>query len=392
MYNIGIISSQNQLLAHWKDRFLSSMLENTWKILLVEDDEDDFLLVKGMLDSLKKNQYELSWVQTFGDALETLNGDAFSVALIDQFLGEDTGLDVIRTGIVHNPKTPFILLTGNDSYDLDIEAARAGATDYLVKGEISALVLERAIRYAISRKKNEQEILKNAEQIEVHHRLIQQREIERLNIARELHDGPLQEMISTSFILKEALHETDETDQESFLRQKVEETLDALQKQIRDIRTFCSDLRPPSLTPYGLASAIRSHLDKFQDKHPNITFYLALDQDRQSLPEHVRLALFRIYQELLNNVIRHSEAYEVSIRLSVTENNIEIEVSDNGVGFYVPGNWLDFARSGHLGMVGILERADAVGGVVTINSEISKGTSVIVSIPCSKIEASKVNV
>ncbi|RPI83880.1 MAG: response regulator [Chloroflexi bacterium] len=368
------------------------MLENTWKILLVEDDEDDFLLVKGMLDSLKKNQYELSWVQTFDDALETLNGDAFSVALIDQFLGEDTGLDVIRTGMVQNPKTPFILLTGNDSYDLDIEAARAGATDYLVKGEISALVLERAIRYAISRKKNEQEILKNAEQIEVHHRLIQQREIERLNIARELHDGPLQEIISTSFILKDALHETAETDQVAFLRQKVQEALETLQKQIRDIRTFCSDLRPPSLTPYGLAAAIRSHLDKFQDKHPNITFYLALDQDRQSLPEHVRLALFRIYQELMNNIIRHSEAFEVSIRLSVTEDNVEIEVSDNGIGFYVPRNWLDFARSGHLGMVGILERADAVGGIVTINSEISKGTSVVVSVPCSKIEASKVEV
>lgn len=359
------------------------MLESIWKILLVEDDEDDYLLIKSMLDSSKKNQFRLTWVSSYEEAIQQLESGPFSVGLIDQFLGSRTGLDVIRTGLALNPRIPFILLTGNDSYDLDMEATSAGATDYLVKGELSALILERAIRYAISRKKIEEEIIKSGEQIEVHHRLIQQREIERLNIARDLHDGPLQEIISTSFLLKEALQESNGPQHEEYLRQKVGEAVDALQKQIRDIRTFCSDLRPPSLTPYGLASAIRSHLDGVKTKYPEIKFQVELEQDRQSLSESVRLALYRIYQELLNNIIRHSNATEVAIRLSIIDERVELEVRDNGIGFSVPTNWLDFARRGHLGMVGILERAEAVGGEVSFHSEMNKGTRVLVIIPCA---------
>jgi PAS domain S-box-containing protein len=232
------------------------------------------------------------------------------------------------------------------------------------------------------RKRAEEEIYQKTAHIEVQHRLMQYREMERLYIAQELHDSTLQELIGMDIHLKQALGSlsTQPLEIRSVLSH-LQEMEQVLKGQIKDLRAFCSELRPPALIPYGLEKAIRSHADTFQEKHPHIQLKLALMQDHLALPEQVRLALFRIYQELLNNVIRHSNANEVLVHFAVDDRQVELTVKDNGCGFEVPQEWISMARRGHLGLVGIRERAEAVGGWSKINSHPGQGTQVQVVIP-----------
>jgi signal transduction histidine kinase len=358
------------------------MDQKSWKILLIEDDEGDYILTSTALTSSPIKKSVVKWVQTYQSALEELDKDTYDAVLVDHFLGEHTGLDLIREAVSRNYQPPFILLTGQDTYELDLEASRSGAMDFLAKKDMSPSILERTIRYAIARSQSEKEIAEHNIQIEVQHRLIQQREMERLNIARELHDGPLQELIGISYILQDALT-TSSGSEEPFLclQEKVKTSLANLNHQAADLRSYCSELRPPALTPFGLEPAIRSYAETFQQKHPGISFTLNLDHDGQRIPELKRMALFRIFQECLSNVVRHSKATEVEVRLEVSEDAVDLEVNDNGQGFIVPKNWIDLAREGHLGFVGIMERAEAIGGKIQVRSYPGEGTSLVATIP-----------
>jgi signal transduction histidine kinase len=103
--------------------------------------------------------------------------------------------------------------------------------------------------------------------------------------------------------------------------------------------------------------------------------------DQKRLPDAVRTALFRIYQEALTNFVKHAKADEVYVRLEVGEEIAQLEVLDKGAGFEVPNDWLTMARKGHLGLVGIQERVDAVGGKMKIASHPGQGTQLVVTVP-----------
>ncbi len=223
----------------------------------------------------------------------------------------------------------------------------------------------------------EEDARRNAVQIELHHMLMQGREKERLAIARDLHDGPLQEVIAVNF----AMQEIWDISAGMPWRVKVEAIRKSLQKHIRDLRAFCNELRPPALIPFGLEKAIRSYVDGFREAHPELTLSLDLMNDGKSLSEPIRLALFRIFQELLNNIVRHAQASQVQVTLRLRKRSVELDVDDNGRGFIAPHNWLDLARQGHLGLVGAQERVEAVGGSLIIASQPGKGTRARAIIP-----------
>ncbi|RPI32446.1 MAG: PAS domain S-box protein [Chloroflexota bacterium] len=233
------------------------------------------------------------------------------------------------------------------------------------------------------RKREAEEKLQNIAHIEVQHRLMQYREMERLHIAQDLHDGTLQSLIGISFTLNEALGMAAEIQnvENKNLVSRLKTVRSMLEQQIQEVRSFCSELRPPTLIPYGLEKAIRSYVDNFQAKQPGIKINVDLMPDNRVLPEETRLALFRVVQELLNNVVRHAEASEVNVRFALNGGEARLVVEDNGLGFQVPVQWIDLARQGHLGLVGVRERAEAVGGSMKINSKPGEGTAVEVKVP-----------
>lgn len=129
------------------------------KILLVEDDEDDYVMTRDMLSEIEGASYSLDWAPTYNAALETINRNEHDVCLFDYRLGEHNGIELLHEAVKNGCKLPIIMLTGQGDHEVDIKAMKAGAADYLIKGKIDASVLEHSIRYAIERKKAEEKIL-----------------------------------------------------------------------------------------------------------------------------------------------------------------------------------------------------------------------------------------
>lgn len=214
---------------------------------------------------------------------------------------------------------------------------------------------------------------------EVQRRLLESVEAERLHMAQDLHDGPIQDLYGVNFRLQEIENELVGPSGQN----KVGEIRNSVNQVVSMLRYTCGELRPPTLAPFGLEKAIRSHAEHFGESYPEIKFELKLESDGQRLPENIRLGLFRIYQQSVNNVIRHAQATRLIVRLWLDEHSVSLDVEDNGRGFELPRRWIDMARKGHLGLVGASERAEAMGGCLEIKSTPGKGTTIKAVIPLS---------
>lgn len=124
------------------------------RVLLIEDDEDDYILTRDLLAEARGAEYALDWVRDFDQGLAGLCAPAHDVCLLDYRLGHHNGLDLLRAAELRGPHAPVILLTGMSGREVDVEAMRAGAADFLVKGRIDAPALERSVRYAIERQRD----------------------------------------------------------------------------------------------------------------------------------------------------------------------------------------------------------------------------------------------
>jgi FixJ family two-component response regulator len=120
-----------------------------WKIMLVDDDREDYILIRDIVNDFGGMSSRLSWTAKYDVALEELTHDRHDVFLIDYRLGAQDGLELMREARAAGGTSPMILLTGQGDRSVDLQAMEAGAADYLEKGCIDAALLERSIRYAI---------------------------------------------------------------------------------------------------------------------------------------------------------------------------------------------------------------------------------------------------
>jgi diguanylate cyclase (GGDEF)-like protein/PAS domain S-box-containing protein len=118
-------------------------------VLVVEDDEDDFVITRDLLEAQGRTRFDLEWVTSSDAARRAIEQRRHDVYLIDYRLGAETGLDLVRDGFRAEHFAPVILLTAHDDYDVDLEATRLGVTDYLLKDQLDTALLERSIRYAV---------------------------------------------------------------------------------------------------------------------------------------------------------------------------------------------------------------------------------------------------
>ena len=120
-------------------------------ILLIEDDEEDYLIVTALFQELAVEGYRLEWVDSFHAGLERLLHGGFDACLLDYLLGARTGIELLRAAQARDCDVPIIMLTGMRDRQTDLAAMRSGAVDYLIKDELTASMLERALRYAVER-------------------------------------------------------------------------------------------------------------------------------------------------------------------------------------------------------------------------------------------------
>ena len=133
------------------------------KILLIDSDENDFIVTRALLEEIDRDHFELHWVATYQEGVAAFQKCEYDVYLAEYRLGKKTGIDLLVAAQRHYCNSPIILLTGQGDREIDLAAMRCGAADYLVKGKIDAPLLERSIRYALERKRVEEALRQSEE-------------------------------------------------------------------------------------------------------------------------------------------------------------------------------------------------------------------------------------
>ncbi|MBN1626584.1 MAG: hybrid sensor histidine kinase/response regulator [Deltaproteobacteria bacterium] len=123
-------------------------------ILLIDDDEDDFIVIRDLLSDFEAGNFSIDWVPDFEEAIRVLNENKHDICLLDYWLNSHSGLELLEQIDASKSHMPIVFLTGQGDYQVDIKAMQAGADDYLVKNDISQQLLERTIRYSIERRKS----------------------------------------------------------------------------------------------------------------------------------------------------------------------------------------------------------------------------------------------
>lgn len=205
--------------------------------------------------------------------------------------------------------------------------------------------------------------------------VISAQEDERRRIARELHDSTSQTL--TSLVI--GLRQLSETDNPAETRQRAEELRAIAAQTLDDVHGLALQLRPSVLDDLGLPAAIQRHVADCRRRHHQLNIDLAITGlDDERLSPEVETALYRITQEGLTNIIRHAHAETASIFIERGDCTVRAVIEDDGVGFEA----VDVERlEGHLGLYGIRERAELLGGKLTIESERGRGTSLYIEIP-----------
>ena len=221
---------------------------------------------------------------------------------------------------------------------------------------------------------------------ELFRRIVDAQEAERQRIARDLHDETGQSLTALGMGLRGLAGKLNPRNKE--LTGTLHKLESLTTESLRELQRLISDLRPSHLDDLGLSSTLRWYTSRIQEDS-SISIRVDVSGEEHGLDDAMKITMFRIIQESLNNIIKHSEASHVNIHLTYGTSNVRINVRDNGVGFDVEHVKLERARRPSLGLAGMEERAALLGGNVSIQSRPGYGTDVEVLIPYPREDESQ---
>ena len=482
------------------------------KVLLVEDDEDDYVTAREMLSAVKGWKCHLKWVATYDAALEETKQCQYDICFMDYRLGERDGLELLREFQDNGFKAPVIFLTGLGDRELDLEAMVTGAADYLEKAELNANVLERSIRYSIEnfktmealrksearfrgifsgaaigialmdrqgritesnpalsamlgyrkaelrdmdlrdfshgddvqqmmsfyenlerrkeghyqvetrfirrdanwiwgrltisllkeaedasllaicmvediteRKKATEALQESEKQLRIlSSKLLETQEKERKLVAQELHDSVGASLAAIRYSLEKKLADMGESPPSDGV--SVERIISIVEETIKETKRISTNLRPPMLDDLGILATIRWLCREFQEVYSDIRVEKQLSVQENEIPEALKIVIYRILQETLNNVAKYSQADLVRLSLRKRKDSIELAIDDNGRGFEPGQIHGKDPGVGGMGLAGMKERTKLSGGTFELKSGIGKGTSIRTSWPLDRKE------
>ena len=200
-------------------------------------------------------------------------------------------------------------------------------------------------------------------------------EEERLRLARDLHDDTIQSVIA----LKQRVGLAQKAVKDPSARKTLAELESLSEQTIENLRRMTRALRPIYLEDFGLVTALEM-LARETSQNSGIQVEFHKRGEEQRLAHEVELTLYRMAQEALNNVVRHSQAKHAEVKIAFEAKGIELAISDNGIGFDVPKSPTDFAAYGHFGLLGIRERAELIGARLEVESTVGEGTNLRVKL------------
>ncbi len=468
-----------------KSRMLIAKDKYPYRILVVEDNLGDFILVEDYLEETMSS-VSLDRSETYAEASASLQNGRYDVILLDLTLPDMELSNLIQHSLKIAGNIPIIVLTGYQNMDFTTEALKSGISDYILKDEINATLLYKTIIYSIQRSKylrdlkesekryfdlfqlspspkwifdpetydilevnqatselygfsneefrkmnmndfilsddqdyfdktakhytleksrdkqfrfrkkdgsvvisqtNSTEIIYNGnparllltlditDQINMQKELLnityQIEDQERSRISSAIHDGIQQELLATYKTL-ESVYKHSENLQSKY-HDRFQTGLKLLNQTLLKARSLAHELIPPSLEKLGFKGALNEVIDRFE----NIDFNYYEQTHGIQLSMDTQLLLFRVSQELINNIVKHSEANEASLELEVKNNTIYLVALDDGIGFDMNKN----LGLKSFGLSSIKQRIESLKGFMDIHSQKGKGTKVVIRIP-----------
>lgn len=350
-------------------------LPHSLRVLHLEDSALDHELA---LAHLRRGGLEVHSLRVDSEAgyLAALEQRDWDVVLSDFNLPGFSGLVALDLLKATGRDVPFILVSGEIGEDVAVEAMRNGASDYLLKNNLTRLVP--ALLHAVeahetrrARERADRELNKSKQRLrELAQHLQTSIEHERQAIAREIHDDVGGSLTALKFDLAWiARHTTDEG-----VRLRVVSALETVTLAIESSQRIMHNLRP-AILEQGLVAALQWIATRFE-KRTGIPCQVRIPSQTPEWPAGVPLVAYRTAQEALTNITKHAQATRVQIDLSLAGGVMSLEISDNGRGL----SQKDLAKARSFGIRGLHERAGTVGGWIDLSSG-PAGTTLILSIP-----------
>lgn len=348
-------------------------------ILMVDDQPAKLLSYEAILEELGENLIKAASGKA---ALEQLLKTDVAVVLMDVSMPDLDGFQLAEM-IREHPrfqKTAIIFISAVHLTDLDrLKGYQRGAADYISVPVVPEILRAKVSVFAELHRKTRQLERLNADLRRLSSRLITMQDDERRRIARELHDGLGQELVAAKIMFHRLLQQN--TGQ--IKTQESDEASQIIDRAIQQVRSMSHLLHPPLLDEVGLLSALRWYLEGLTKRSGIETSLEVRPSDFPRLTPELETAIFRIVQEALTNVFRHSKAHKAWITLSCQDSQVIATVRDDGMGIGEQVVGLEPGNIG-VGIGGMKQRAKEFGGELRLSS-VDPGTLVEITIPCSSL-------
>ncbi|MEM5513187.1 response regulator [Pseudoalteromonas sp. AS84] len=369
------------------------MLDKVTQLLLVEDDEDDYILTCDYLDQLDSHTFNIQWISSPEQAIATLSKNEHDICLLDYRLGASNGLDVLKEAIANGFSGPIIMLTGQSNDELDSAALDAGAVDYLIKTEMSSSRFARAIRYALARKDVE------GERVERLKAEAENRSKDRFlaHLSHELRT-PLSSILGYTELLMQSDFSQQAENELGVIYRNGKHLLSLL-NDVLDLSKIAADKLELTLSEVNLDSMLADVYTLMRvsvlDKGLTLRF-----ESQQPLPLVARLDATRVRQiliNLINNAVKFTDKGEIVVNAWtqwVDEHEmLFFSIKDSGMGIapekqeliFKPFEQIADVESRSVGGAGLglaicAELLARMHGDISLHSEFGKGSTFTISI------------
>jgi signal transduction histidine kinase len=348
------------------------------RIVLLEDSEPDVDLIQQTLFNSELNAAVVA-VDTREDFEAELTRRTPNIILSDYWLPTFDGGSALEIAMQLAPDVPFIFVTGILGEEVVIEMLKKGATDYVLKSRLTRLVpaINRALRETEQRHENDkaqERLMRSHDQLRAltgHLQFV--REEERTRIAREVHDELGQALTGLKLDLSWL---SNKVGGDRVLLRRTKAMSAHIDATIQAVRRIATELRPGVLDSLGLAAAIEWQTMDFQER-TGTRCEVKIEVKEAIWDREFSTTCFRIFQEMLTNIIRHAKATQVEVRLAQVGHELVLTVRDNGRGI----SQGEIANARSIGLIGMRERAAELGGRVFFTGMPARGTTVTMRAP-----------
>lgn len=359
------------------------------EILLIDDDEDDYINIRDLFNDIPGHRHRLTWKSSYEDGLEAISKQTFDACLLDYRLGAHTGLELLREAHKFGIECPTIFLTGHNDFDVDLRAMQTGASDYLVKGQLTAPLLERSIRYSMKHALDMQQLKESKAQI------LQQDRLASLgllasSLAHEI-GTPLGVIRSRAELAVKKAPDNLRNDMLTIISQ-----IDKITKLVHSLLHLAREKQSDVATAVNLNQIVQDVLNlvqheldrkdiKIELKVPDAVFVKAEESPLGQVLLNLLINSVHAIEEEKRNGRR--EHHQITLTVENSAQTVNIQLTDTGCG--IPEKNLsqlfkpffttkDIGQGTGLGLATSYKLIQSWGGSISVNSVHNRGTTFIV--------------